>query len=239
MHDTLAYVAREPIHRQYHHNEMTFSTVYAWSENYVLPISHDEVVHGKRSLTAKMPGDQWRRLANTRALLAFMWAHPGKQLLFMGCELGDEEEWSESRGLNWGLLHHGDRAGVQKLVRDLNTVYRRTAALWTQDTTPAGFRWINSQDAGSNAFSFLRLAPDGSAVACLINMSGGPQEHYRVGLPRAGTWREIVNTDALSYGGSGVGNMGEVRTEEVPWDGLPLSASLRLPPLGALWLQSP
>jgi 1,4-alpha-glucan branching enzyme len=239
MHDTLAYITREPIHRQFHHNEMTFSTVYAWSENYALPISHDEVVHGKRSLTAKMPGDTWQRLANTRALLAFMWAHPGKQLLFMGCELADDEEWSESRGLNWGLLHDGDRAGVQRLVRDLNTVYRHTAALWSQDTTPAGFRWINSADAANNVFAFLRLAPDSSAVACLVNLSGGPQESYRVGLPRAGAWREILNTDALSYGGSGVGNLGKVRTDEVPWDGLPVSASVRIPPLGALWLRSP
>jgi 1,4-alpha-glucan branching enzyme len=239
MHDTLSYMSREPIHRQYHHNEMTFSTVYAWSENYVLPISHDEVVHGKRSLTGKMPGDTWQRLANTRALLAFMWAHTGKQLLFMGCELADEQEWSESRGVNWGLRHDGDRAGVQRLVRDLNAAYRRTPALWTQDTTPAGFRWINSEDAANNVFAFLRLAPDGTALACVLNLSGGPHDNYRVGLPHAGTWREILNTDAHGYGGSGVGNEGAVHTEPVPWNNLPVSASLRLPPLGALWLALP
>jgi 1,4-alpha-glucan branching enzyme len=236
MHDTLSYLSREPIHRQYHHNEMTFSTVYAWSENYVLPISHDEVVHGKRSLTAKMPGDTWQRLANTRALLAFMWAHPGKQLLFMGCELADEQEWSESRGLDWGLLHDGDRAGVQRLVRDLNRAYRALPALWTQDTTPAGFRWVVHDDAANNVFAFLRLAPDSSAVLCALNLSGQPKEGYRLGLPRAGSWREIVNTDSLSYGGSGVGNSSAVRTDPIGWQGLPVSASLRLPPLGALWL---
>jgi 1,4-alpha-glucan branching enzyme len=237
MHDTLSYLSRPPIHRQYHHNEMTFSTVYAWSENYALPISHDEVVHGKGSLTGKMPGDTWQRLANTRALLAFMWAHPGKKVLFMGCELADDREWSEANGLDWGLLHDVDRAGVQRLVADLNRLYQAQPALWTQDTTPAGFRWISHTDAANNVFAFLRLAPDGSALACVLNLSGGPHEGYRVGLPRAGTWREILNTDAVSYGGSGVGNAGEVRTETTPWDGLPVSAALRLPPLGALWLR--
>jgi 1,4-alpha-glucan branching enzyme len=237
MNDTLAYLSKEPIHRQWHHHQMTFSTVYAWSENYVLPISHDEVVHGKGSLVGKMPGDLWQKLANVRALLAFMWAHPGKQLLFMGSELGDDREWSEERGLDWGLLEDPTRAGMQRLVHDLNAVYRATPALWTQDTSPAGFRWISAEDSAHNVFSFIRLAPDGSPLVCVVNFAAVPHEGYRIGLPRAGTWAESVNTDADVYGGSGVGNLGTVHAENVPWHGLPASASLRIPPLGALWLR--
>ncbi|WP_203920902.1 1,4-alpha-glucan branching protein GlgB [Rugosimonospora africana] len=237
MHDTLSYLAKDPIHRQYHHNQLTFSLVYAWSENYVLPISHDEVVHGKGSLTGKMPGDTWRRLAGTRALLAYMWAHPGKQLLFMGCELGDDREWSESRGLDWGLLQDPDRAGVQRLVGDLNTAYRASPALWSQDTTPNGFRWIVGDDAGNNTVAFIRLAADGTTLVCVANFSALPHEGYRLGLPTAGTWTEMINTDSHSYGGSGVGNLGSVRAEPQPWHGLPASASLRVPPLGVLWLR--
>ena len=237
MHDTLTYVGKDPIHRRYHHGQMTFSTVYAWSENYVLPISHDEVVHGKGSLVGKMPGDLWKKLATTRALLAYMWSHPGKQLLFMGCELADEQEWSESRGLDWGLLHDPARAGVQRLVRDLNRVYRATPALWTLDTTPDGFRWINNEDAANNVFSFIRWGSDGSALACVVNFAGHPHEGYRLGLPFTGRWTEIINTDADVYGGSGVGNLGGVEAQSVPWDGLAASAELRLPPLAALWLQ--
>jgi 1,4-alpha-glucan branching enzyme len=237
MNDTLAYLSKEPIHRQWHHHQMTFSTVYAWSENYVLPISHDEVVHGKGSLVGKMPGDLWQKLANARALLAFMWAHPGKQLLFMGCELGDDREWSEERGLNWGLLDDPARAGMQRLVQDLNIAYRATPALWTQDSNPAGFRWISAEDSAHNTFSFVRLAPDGSPLVCVVNFAAVPHEDYRIGLPQAGVWSEIVNTDADVYGGSGVGNLGTVHAETVPWHNLPASASLRVPPLGALWLR--
>ncbi|HEU4422913.1 MAG TPA: 1,4-alpha-glucan branching protein GlgB, partial [Pilimelia sp.] len=236
MHDTLSYLAKEPIYRKWHHNEMTFSLVYAWSENYILPISHDEVVHGKGSLAGKMPGDTWQRLANLRALLAFMWAHPGKQLLFMGSELADDQEWSESRGLDWGLLDDPARAGVQRLLRDVNTAYRATPALWTQDTTPAGFRWIVGDDAAHNVLSFVRIAPDGSTLVFVGNFAGIPHDGYRLGLPHAGVWREIINTDSESYGGSGVGNLGSVRTEPVPWNGMPVSTQLRLPPLGVLWL---
>jgi 1,4-alpha-glucan branching enzyme len=236
MHDTLAYLAREPIHRQWHHNGVTFSLVYAWSENFVLPISHDEVVHGKGSLAGKMPGDTWQRLANIRALLAFMWAHPGKQLIFMGSELADDREWSESRGLDWGLLHDPARAGVMRLVRDLNAAYRGTEALWSQDTTPEGFRWITADDAAHNTVAFLRWGAGGSVVACVVNFAGTPHENYRLGLPFAGRWREVINTDAMVYGGSNVGNLGAVHADEVPWHGLPASAALRVPPLGALWL---
>jgi 1,4-alpha-glucan branching enzyme len=237
MHDTLAYLAEDPVHRQWYHNRMTFSTVYAWSESYLLPISHDEVVHGKGSLTGKMPGDTWRQLATTRALLAFMWAHPGKQLLFMGCELGDYREWSEQRGLDWDLPHDPARAGVQRLVRDLNAAYRDCPALWTLDTRPDGFGWIIGDDADNNTFAFQRTGTDGSTLVCVMNFAAVPHEGYRVGLPAAGSWREVINTDAGDYGGSGVGNLGTVRAEPVPAHGRPASAVLRVPPLGALWLQ--
>jgi 1,4-alpha-glucan branching enzyme len=237
MHDTLGYVSREPIHRQWHHGEMTFATVYAWSENFVLPISHDEVVHGKRSLAGKVPGDGWQRRATVRALLAYMWSFPGKQLLFMGCELADDQEWSEQRGLDWGLRDDPAHAGVSRLVADLNRAYRETPALWSQDTDPAGFRWIIADDAQDNTFAFARTGADGSILICLVNFAAVPHDNFRVGLPQAGTWREVVNTDAEIYGGSNVGNLGSVHAEDVGAHGLPASAVLRLPPLGALWLR--
>ncbi|MGH3322355.1 MAG: 1,4-alpha-glucan branching protein GlgB [Streptosporangiaceae bacterium] len=236
MHDTLDYLAHDPVHRQYHHHQMTFSMMYAYSENFVLPLSHDEVVHGKRSLLSKMPGDRWQRLATLRALYAYMWAHPGKQLLFMGGELAQEREWSEERSLDWELLDDGGHRGVQDLVRDLNRCYRRTAALWARDSDPSGFAWIDADDAAGNMLSFLRWGPDGSAIACVVNFAGMPHEGYRVGLPYAGTWQEVLNTDAEAYGGSGVGNLGAVRAESVSWHGQPASVILRVPPLGALWL---
>jgi 1,4-alpha-glucan branching enzyme len=237
MNDTLRYMVKEPIHRQWHHHEMTFATVYAWSENYILPISHDEVVHGKGSLVGKMPGDQWQKLANTRALLAFMWAFPGKQLLFMGSELADEQEWSESRGLDWDLLLDPARAGMQRLVRDLNLAYRDSPPLWTCDTTPDGFEWISAQDSQHNTFSFIRYDRRRDPVVCVVNFAAIPHENYRIGLPRAGTWTELVNTDSVHYGGSGVGNLGAVHAEELAWHAQPASAALRIPPLGALWLK--
>jgi 1,4-alpha-glucan branching enzyme len=236
MHDTLDYVGREPVHRRWHHGEMTFATVYAWSENFVLPISHDEVVHGKRSLLAKVPGDFWQQRATVRALLAFMWAHPGKQLLFMGCELADPREWSEQRGLDWSLAERPEHAGVARLVRDLNAEYRPRRALWSRDTTPDGFAWLNAHDADGNTFAFARYGDDGSVLVCLVNLSPVPQDAYLVGLPSAGAWREIVNTDAGIYGGSNVGNLGTVHARAEPAFGQPASATLRLPPLGALWL---
>ncbi|ASW57583.1 1,4-alpha-glucan branching protein GlgB [Plantactinospora sp. KBS50] len=237
MHDTLTYLSKEPVHRQYHHHQLTFSLVYAWSENYVLPISHDEVVHGKGSLAGKMPGDTWQRLANVRVLLALMWAHPGKQLLFMGCELADDREWSEDRGLDWYLLHDPARAGVQRLVTDLNRAYRASPALWSQDTSPAGFRWIVADDQANNTVAFVRIGLDGAPLVCVANFSALPQDDYRIGLPRAGRWIEMINTDAGVYGGSGVGNLGAVQAESTPWHGLPASVTLRVPPLGALWLR--
>jgi len=239
MHDTLEYASKDPIHRQWHHHQMTFSMVYAFTENFMLPLSHDEVVHGKGSLLGKMPGDRWQQLANLRALYAYMWAHPGKQLLFMGSEFGQESEWSEARSLDWWLLDLPDHRGVWQLIRDLNHVYTQTPALWTQDTDGAGFEWIDANDAEGNVFSFLRWGSDGSAVAVVANFSGGPHEGYRVGLPFAGEWRELVNTDAETYAGSGVGNLGSVHATNEPWHGQPASAVLRVPPLGVLWLASP
>ncbi|HZI97663.1 MAG TPA: 1,4-alpha-glucan branching protein GlgB [Actinomycetales bacterium] len=236
MHDSLGYVAEDPVHRQYHHHRMTFSLMYAFSENFVLPISHDEVVHGKGSLLRKMPGDRWQQLANLRAFLAYMWAHPGKQLLFMGSEFGQEAEWAESRSLDWWLLDQPVHAGVHALVGDLNRRYRETPALWQLDADPAGFEWIDANDTLHNVFSFVRRSAAGDPLVCVVNFSGTPHEGYRVGLPSAGTWREVVNTDAEAYGGSGVGNLGEVRAEPTPWHGMDASATLRVPPLGAVWL---
>ncbi|MEV0970269.1 1,4-alpha-glucan branching protein GlgB [Microtetraspora glauca] len=237
MHDTLAYLKHEPIFRQYHHHQMTFSLMYAYSENFVLPLSHDEVVHMKGSLLGKMPGDEWQRFANLRALYAFMWAHPGKQLLFMGGEFGQGSEWSESRGLDWWVLDFDFHQGVQRLVRDLNRTYRDTPALYALDTDPGGFRWIDADDAPGNVFSFLRYDGSGSVLACVANFSGAPHEDYHLGLPVAGRWEEVVNTDAYDYAGSGVGNMGAVEAVEEPHHGLPCSARLRVPPLATIWLR--
>ncbi|MGH8774030.1 MAG: 1,4-alpha-glucan branching protein GlgB [Jiangellaceae bacterium] len=237
MHDSLGYMSHNPIHRQYHHHQMTFSLMYAYSENFLLPLSHDEVVHGKGSLLRKMPGDRWQQLANLRAFLALMWAHPGKQLLFMGGEFGQESEWAESRELDWWLLEHSEHAGVRQLVADLNGIYRDNPALWSQDASPAGFEWIDANDAGGNVFSFLRWGSDGSVLACVANFSALPHDGYRLGLPLAGRWAEIVNTDAADYGGSGVGNLGEIETVDVAWHSHPASARLQLPPLGTLWLR--
>jgi 1,4-alpha-glucan branching enzyme len=237
MHDTLTYVSHEPVHRSYHHNEMTFSMMYAYSENFILPLSHDEVVHGKGSLARKIPGDPWQQMATLRALFAYQWAHPGKQLLFMGGEFGQTSEWSEARSLDWQLLDQPDHAGIQRLVCDLNRIYKATSALWSQDAEPAGFSWIDANDAPGNVFSFIRRGRDGSALVCVANFSPVVHEQYRMGLPRAGAWVEELNTDAETYTGSGVGNLGTVEAVEEAWHGQPASALLRLPPLGVLWLR--
>ncbi|HJQ02417.1 MAG TPA: 1,4-alpha-glucan branching protein GlgB [Jatrophihabitans sp.] len=237
MHDTLGYIRHDPVHRQYHHHEMTFSMVYAYSENFVLPFSHDEVVHGKGSMLHKVPGDRWRQMATLRALYAYMWAHPGKQLLFQGCEFGQGAEWSEGRSLDWWLLDAADHAGLRQTVVDLNHHYRQSRALWSQDTRPQGFNWIDANDAAGNVLSFLRRGDDGSVVACVANFSALPHEHYRLGLPLAGRWEEIINTDAELYGGSGVGNLGMVTATDTSWHGQPSSATVRVPPLGTIWLR--
>ena len=238
MHDSLDYVAHDPVHRGYHHHQLTFSLVYAYAENYVLPISHDEVVHGKGSLLRKMPGDRWQQLANVRAYLGFMWAHPGKQLLFMGCEFAQESEWSEQRSLDWWLLDLPDHRGVALLVKDLNTVYKDTPALWSQDVDAAGFSWIDANDASGNVFSFLRVAADGAMLACVSNFSGAPHEDYRLGLPWAGEWAEVLNTDSETYLGSGVGNLGAVQANADSWHGQPASTYVRIPALATVWFTS-
>jgi len=239
MNDTLEYVKLDPIYRQYHHNEITFSMVYAYSENYVLPLSHDEVVHGKGSLLHKMPGDEWRQFAGVRALFGYMWAHPGKQLIFMGSEFAQGNEWSEKNGLDWWVLQYNYHSGVQRLVRDLNTTYRELPSLWSQDAAPEGFGWIDSNDAHGNTLSFLRFGAQehgAPVLACVANFSAMPHTQYRVGLPLAGRWREVLNTNATSYGGSGMGNLGTVHAVPKPWHGRPASASIVLPPLSVIWL---
>ena len=240
MNDSLRYLAHDPVHRQYHHHELTFSMMYAYSENFVLPLSHDEVVHGKGSLLRKMPGDRWQQLANLRAYLAMMWAHPGKQLLFMGCEFGQESEWSEKHELDWWLLDNSDHRGLQQLVRDLNRLYRDEPALWGTDHEPHRFSWIDANDAKSNVFSFVRFGDDdqgGTAVACISNFSAVPYHGYRLGLPFAGRWEEALNTDADVYSGSGVGNFGGLEADGPGWHGMASSAELSVPPLGTVWLR--
>jgi 1,4-alpha-glucan branching enzyme len=238
MHDTLGYFEQDPIYRRYHHHELTFSLMYAFSENFILPLSHDEVVHGKGSLYTKMAGDHWQKLANLRALYAYMWAHPGKKLLFMGQEFAQQDEWSYERSLDWHLLESLDHAGIQALVRDLNRAYKSEPALWELDSDPAGFYWIEPNDADSNVMAFARRGADerGRHVVFIANLSPIPRESYRLGLPRSGPWKELVNTDSQYYGGSDVGNLGGLLAEPVPWHEQPFSAELTLPPLGALWL---
>jgi 1,4-alpha-glucan branching enzyme len=216
---------------------MTFSMMYAYSENFVLPLSHDEVVHGKGSLLNKIPGDRWQQMATLRALYAYMWAHPGKQLLFMGQEIAQGAEWSEGRSLDWWLLDAPDHRGVSRLVAELNRVYRETPALWSLDSDPAGFHWIDANDASGNVYSFLRFGSDGGAIACVANFSSVPHEAYRLGLPYAGRWDEVINTDADLYFGSGVGNFGGVDAVNVSHHGQPASATVRVPPLGAVYLR--
>jgi 1,4-alpha-glucan branching enzyme len=237
MHDTLDYFQRDAVYRRFHHHQLTFSLMYAFSENFILPLSHDEVVHGKGSLLSKMPGDRWQQLANLRSLYAYMWAHPGKKLLFMGGEIAQEQEWSERRSLDWHLLESPGHAGVQALVRELNRVYRAEPALWEVDFSHEGFRWLEANDAANNVLAFARLASSGKRhVVCVCNLSPIPREAYRVGMPGPGRWREALNTDSTYYGGSDVGNLGGVDAEPVPWHDQPYSAELTLPPLGVVWL---
>ena len=238
MHDTLSYFSKDPIHRRYHHNNLTFSLMYAWSENFVLPLSHDEVVHGKGSLIGKMPGDKWQRLANLRCLFAYMWAHPGKKLVFMGGEIGQESEWNHDWAIDWHVLDDPSHRGLQKLVSDMNHTYIGIPALWELDNSPEGFRWIDANDADNNVISFYRTATDGSVLVCICNLSPLPRTEFRTGLPVAGDYKEILNTDAAPYGGTNTGNMGIVAAEERPWHGLEYSADLTLPPLGVVWLHA-
>ncbi|MFF0448503.1 1,4-alpha-glucan branching enzyme [Streptomyces sp. NPDC004609] len=243
MHDSLGYVEHEPVHRRFHHNEMTFSMVYAYSENYILPISHDEVVHGKRSLVSKMPGDWWQQRANHRAYLGFMWAHPGKQLLFMGQEFAQGAEWSEAHGPDWWLLDPSyaaepDHRGVRQLVHDLNTVYGGTPALWERDTDPEGFAWVDGGAAEDNVFAFLRFDASRTPLLSVSNFSPVVREGYRLGVPEwIPVWSEVLNTDAARYGGGDVLNDGPVQPDPTPSHGRGSSVCLTLPPLATVWLR--
>ncbi|MBI5014983.1 MAG: 1,4-alpha-glucan branching protein GlgB [Deltaproteobacteria bacterium] len=232
MHDMLLYMAKDPIHRKYHHNQLTFSLIYAFQENFLLPLSHDEVVHGKGSLLGKMPGDRWQRFANLRLLLGFQFTHPGKKLLFMGDEFGQWAEWNHDASLDWHLLADADHRGVQRWVRDLNTTMRGEPALYELDFEPAGFSWIDANDSEQSVLSFLRRGKDkDSAVVCACNFTPAPRHNYRLGVPVGGSWEEILNSDAPLYGGSGQGNLGGVEASPVAAFGHYHSLVVTLPPL--------
>jgi 1,4-alpha-glucan branching enzyme len=235
MNDSLRYMQRDPVHRHYHGNDMSFSIVYAWSEKYILPLSHDEVVHGKRSLIDKMPGDEWRQFANLRAYLGFMWAHPGKKLLFMGGEFAQRREWNHDVSLDWHLLDHAPHAGLQRLVRDLNRLYRETPAMYRLDASPAGFEWLQHDPEGRSVFAWLRKGGEGEPVVVAIsNLTPKTWHDYRLGVPRTGSYRERLNTDAADYGGSGQGNLGAAVAEDRGHDGQPASVRITLPPLATV-----
>jgi 1,4-alpha-glucan branching enzyme len=235
MHDTLAYMKQAPIHRRYHHNQLTFSLVYAFNENFLLPLSHDEVVHGKGSLLSKMPGDAWQQLANLRALFGFMWAHPGKKLLFMGGEFGQRREWNHDGELEWWEAAMEGHAGLQRFVAQLNRVYKSTPALYQLDFSPAGFEWVVANDAEACVFAFLRKPCNGAAPVLVVsNMTPVPRTNYMLGVPAAGFWREMINSDALEYGGAGWGNLGGIEAAPVPAHGRRQSVCLTLPPLSTL-----
>ncbi len=232
MHDTLQYLQHDPIHRVYHHNEVTFSILYAWSENFMLPLSHDEVVHGKGQLVNKFPGDRWQKTATLRALYGFMWAHPGKKLLFMGSEFAQNDEWSESSGLQWYLTEYGEHQGVQKCVSEINAMYKAVPALWERDTSPEGFTWLVGNDGAANVVAFARWDDHGNPFVSVTNFSPMPHERYQLPFPTTGTWTEVLNTDDLAYGGSGVSN------EPISInDGAHLVAEVHIPPLATIWFK--
>jgi 1,4-alpha-glucan branching enzyme len=241
MHDTLAYVAREPIHRRYHHTELTFRMLYAWNENFVLPLSHDEVVHGKRSLLGKMPGDDWQQRANLRALLGAMWTQPGKKLLFMGGEFGQRSEWNHDASVEWHLLEHETHRGIQRWVRDLNALYRREPALHEWDFDARGFAWIDCDDALQSTLAWLRRAATTTdVVLAVVNWTPLPRHRFRLGVPHGGRWRELLNSDSAHYGGSDLGNSGGVDADAIPWHGHAHSIAITLPPLAiVVWKGGP
>jgi 1,4-alpha-glucan branching enzyme len=236
MHDTLDYMAKDPVHRRWHHDRITFGLLYAHAENFVLPLSHDEVVHGKGSLLGRMPGDEWQRFANLRAYYGLMWAYPGKKLLFMGQEFGQQREWDADGELDWPGPEQEWNHGVRRLVGDLNRLYRGLPALHARDCETEGFRWLVVDDTAQSVFAWMRLAPGAPPVVCIVNFTPVPRADYRIGLPRPGRWAEILNTDASVYGGSGLGNRGAVMAEAIGAHGQPASAAFVLPPLAALWL---
>ena len=239
MNDSLRYLELNPFHRQYHHGEMTFAMVYQYSENFILPISHDEVVHGKGSMITKIPGDDWQQFASLRAFYSYMWSFPGKQLVFMGQEFGQRHEFDESVSLEWFVADLWGHGGLKRLFRDLNKIYKENPALWQLDSDPRGFEWINADDAGNNLFSWLRRSDDGSTIACFTNFSPNPQTDYRIGLPMEGVWTEILNTDSLEYDGTGeFGNLGQIVAAPLPApDRLRAVATVCVPPMGSVWLR--
>jgi 1,4-alpha-glucan branching enzyme len=237
MHDTLSYLAHEPVHRRFHHDELTFSLIYAWDENFVLPLSHDEVVHGKGALLRKLPGDEWQAFATLRALYGYMWAHPGKQLLFMGGELAQGSEWREGESLHWYVLDYPLHAGVRALVRDANATYSAEPALWEVDFRPEGFRWLVSDARDDNVLAFARFsAREERVLVCLVNFSAVVRHGWQVPLPRGGRWREVLNTDSRFYAGSDAGNGSGLEADAGPMYGEPFSARVTLPPLATVWL---
>ncbi len=237
MHDTLGYFKQDPIHRKYHHGGLTFSMVYAFNENFVLPLSHDEVVYGKGSILTKMPGDTWQQFANLRALYGYMWSHPGKKLLFMGSEFGQRREWAHEGELDWGQAAQPMHAGVQHFIRELNRVYREHLALHQVDFSHEGFEWVIADDADASVVAFLRKPRDGGPMALVVcNLTPLPRERYKIGVPHSGHWREVLNSDATAYGGSGWGNLGGVDADGSAWHGRPHSLKLSLPPLSTLIL---
>ena len=237
MHDTLDYMAEDPVHRSWHHNKITFGMMYAYTENFVLPLSHDEVVHGKGSLLTRMSGDRWQKFANLRAYFGLMWGYPGKKLLFMGGEFGQWAEWNFSQSLDWHLMQEPEHYGIRLLVRDLNHLYREKPALHARDCEPEGFRWLVTDDAANSVYAWLRMAPGAPPVVVVCNFTPVPRYDYRLGLPHAGIWREILNSDAARYGGSNMGNAGEVRAEEWGAHGMPASGGVTLPPLATVFLE--
>ena len=237
MHDSLGYVQHESVHRKYHHDEMTFSLMYSFNENFVLPFSHDEVVHGKGSLITRMPGDTWQAHANLRTYLAFMWAHPGKKLLFMGSEFAQNREWSSERGLDWDLLQREENQGILRTVTDLNNLYSNNRALWERDSDPRGFEWIDSGNAESNIFSWIRWSDHGECIAFIANFSPEVHHDFPLALPKSGIWEEVLNTDSAYYGGSGVGNLGKIEAKPSEWSSKPALARITVPPLGAVFFR--
>jgi 1,4-alpha-glucan branching enzyme len=233
MHDTLRFFGRDPIYRKYHQNDLTFAMLYHYHENFILPLSHDEVVHGKRSLLSRMPGDDWQAFANLRILLGYQWLFPGKKLLFMGCEIGQRDEWNANGEVDWWLLAQGPyHLGLQRFIEDLNRLYRSEAALWQSDYDVEGFYWLDCSDHESSVLSFVRQTSDASRrLAVILNMTPAPRFGYRVGLPVGGEWREVLNSDAQAYGGSNTGNLGGVQAEPYKVHHQPYSASFTLPPL--------
>jgi 1,4-alpha-glucan branching enzyme len=235
MHDTLEYMHTDPLYRRYHHHKMTFGLLYAFSENFILPLSHDEVTHGKGSLINKMPGDEWQRFANLRAYYGFMWTHPGKKLLFMGSDFAQVSEWHDWTSLEWHVLQYPLHRGVKRLVQDLNTLYRHSPALYRCDTEPESFRWIEANDTDNSVYSFLRLGMEQDPVMLVVShFTPVPHTGYRIGVPGPGVYREVFNSDAAIYGGSNMGNAGAVDAEPIPSHGFPYSVLLTIPPLATI-----